>query len=338
MVKTDGSGLQALTSGTDAASQPSISGDGSLVAFVRDSQIYLVHSDGTGLKALTNLQLSAAHDPVISEDGSLVVFDIGPQNYGIGALYAVKTDGTNLHPVYAPRSLNQNGVTGMAFGNAPSPGSLFSAYGINFTSDSISSASNFPLPTTLGGLSLLANGIPAPLIAVSPWQVNAQLSPELSQGPAAFQLRFTDGASPPAVAADIQSIAPAIFLLPTAANVAPGQAAAFHANSAIPADQAHPATAGEVLEIYGTGLGSTSPVVAAGAAAPSSPPARTLVIPQVLIGNVSAQVLFSGLTPGLAGVYQMNAVVPGGLKPGFQSVVWKIDNNTISNSGSITVQ
>jgi uncharacterized protein (TIGR03437 family) len=36
----------------------------------------------------------------------------------------------------------------------------------------------------------------------------------------------------------------------------------------------------------------------------------------VLIGGVAAQVDFSGLAPGFAGLYQVNAVVPQSVTPG----------------------
>ena len=352
LVHTDGSGLRALTSGPDVASQPSVSGDGSLVAFVRDGQISIVHSDGTGLKTLTNFRMSAARNPVISDDGSLVVFTIGPPNGGTGGIYAVNSDGSNLHALYAPHALNPNGIAGINFGVSPSPGSLFSAYGMNLAADSITAASSFPLPGSLGGVSLLVNGSPAPLLAVTPWQVNAQLPTNLGEGPAAFQFRFADGTMPAAAAADLKSISPGIFLLPSP-PCPPGtgttgpptavacpvvvQAAAFHANSAVPADQAHPAAAGEVLEIYGTGLGVTNPFVAAGSPAPASPPAQTVTTPQVLIGNLQAQATFAGLTPGLAGVYQVDAIVPAGLRSGQQNIQWKVGETT-SNFATITVQ
>ena len=113
---------------------------------------------------------------------------------------------------------------------------------------------------------------------------------------------------------------------------------AFHANSATPADRAHPAAAGEILEIYGTGLGATDPSVPAGFPAPASPPARAFATPQVLIGNVPAQVPFAGLTPGLAGVYQVNAIVPAGLRSGTQVIQWRIGANVSSNPATITVQ
>jgi uncharacterized protein (TIGR03437 family) len=337
-VHSDGTALGALTSDVSASTQPSISGDGSRIAFVRAGQICLVHSDGTGLRVLTNFQLSTARDPVISQDGSRIVFDIGPSNGGgAGALYAINSDGTNLHPVYAPRSLNPSGITGIGSGAAPSPGALFLANGANLAADSTTMAGGFPLPESLAGVSLLANGIPVPLLSVSPWQIEAQLPPELTQSPVAFQLRFADGTSPTPVAADIPSLSPVIFTVPTPGIVAPPQAAAYHAATGTPADQNHPAAAGEVLAIYGTGLGATAPFVSAVSPAPASPPAQTLVAPQVLIGNLPAQVMFSGLTPGLAGVYQVNAVVPSGLHAGQVSLWWKTGPTTSSNQGTITV-
>lgn len=59
---------------------------------------------------------------------------------------------------------------------------------------------------------------------------------------------------------------------------------------------------GGAVEIYCTGLGATLP--------PAEGLERTRIIPQVEIGGRDAEVLFSGLAPGLFGVYQVNARVP----------------------------
>ena len=210
VARTDGTGLRALTTG-EPSQAPSISGDGSTVAFVRAGQVYAVRSDGTGLKALTAFQLSAAQDPVISDDGLHVVFSLGPRSGGIGAIYAVDTDGKNLRPVFAPRALNRDGVNGVIAFSAASPGSLLSAYGLNLAADTMTAASRFPLPDSLAGVSLLVNGRPAPLLAVTPWQVNAQLPPEVREGAVAVQLRFADGFQPTPAAVQVKSVAPAIF-------------------------------------------------------------------------------------------------------------------------------
>jgi uncharacterized protein (TIGR03437 family) len=104
-------------------------------------------------------------------------------------------------------------------------------------------------------------------------------------------------------------------------NLYYSQAAAFHAGTGIAADMDHPAMAGETLEIYGLGLGVTDPMVDAGVASPA-PPARSVQAPGVQIGGRDAAVTFAGLVPGLAGVYQVNAVVPTGLAPGLRTLTW----------------
>ena len=79
----------------------------------------------------------------------------------------------------------------------------------------------------------------------------------------------------------------------------------------------HPVRRGDVLVIYLTGLGATAPAVIEGEAAPSSPLAVAVERPSVTLGGRSLPVEYAGLTPGLAGVYQINVRVtddvPAGL-------------------------
>ena len=56
------------------------------------------------------------------------------------------------------------------------------------------------------------------------------------------------------------------------------------------------------------------------------------------IGNVEARVLFAGLTPGLAGVAQVNIVVPGGLKAGRYLVSIESENVNSGAVGTIVIQ
>ena len=82
-------------------------------------------------------------------------------------------------------------------------------------------------------------------------------------------------------------------------------------------DASHPAHAGDVLVIYAIGLGATDPVVPTGAAAPGTEPLARVTAPATvnfgtgIAGKVQTP-FFMGLSPGYAGLYQVNVQVPDG--------------------------
>ena len=332
VINADGTGLRQLTSGPDAATNPSLSGDGSLVAFVQSGQIQVMLADGSSpASSLTGFQYSTAQDTFICDDASQVAFTIGPGG-ARGAIYEASVTGSASHPVYAPVSVNSGGVEGIAYWEPPSPGSFISLYGLNFSGDELVVASSFPLPATLNNVSLLVNGEHVPVEAVTPWQINAQLPQNTPPGSVTFQV-VANGVSSNTMTEQVLSSAPAVFGFsePGAqAGTSYWLADAFHAGTGIPADATHPAAAGETLETYGSGLGQTYPTVPAGEPSPFSPLAWATVIPEVTIGSLPAQVAFAGLSPGLASVYQIDVVVPDGLTPGQQTLNWTWDNRGAS--------
>jgi uncharacterized protein (TIGR03437 family) len=95
------------------------------------------------------------------------------------------------------------------------------------------------------------------------------------------------------------------------------------------ADPNTPATAGDILAIFCTGLGAVNPMVPDGAAALSMPLSYTVATPTVTIGGKNAPVSFSGLSPGFVGLYQIDAMVPSGITPSSQVPV------VVSISGEI---
>jgi uncharacterized protein (TIGR03437 family) len=82
----------------------------------------------------------------------------------------------------------------------------------------------------------------------------------------------------------------------------------------------HPAIPGQTIQLFANGLGPVTHQPASGNPAPSSPLAETTTKPVVMIGNQEATVSFSGLAPGFAGLYQINAEVPSTLTAGTYSI------------------
>ena len=107
-----------------------------------------------------------------------------------------------------------------------------------------------------------------------------------------------------------------------------GQGIITKGNTKTLAEAGTPAEAGEVVVIYCTGLGAVMPAVAAGTAAPASPLSETAEEVTVAIGGQAAEVLFSGLTPGFAGLYQVNVKVPSGVTGGAVPVALTVSGQT----------
>jgi uncharacterized protein (TIGR03437 family) len=100
---------------------------------------------------------------------------------------------------------------------------------------------------------------------------------------------------------------------------------------------AHPAVRGQYIIIYANGLGAVSNTPPSGETTPSTPFARSQVMPAVTIGNVTAPVLFSGLTPGSIGLYQIDVTVPQDAPIGLQPVVIT-QGGVSSQSANLPVQ
>ena len=83
--------------------------------------------------------------------------------------------------------------------------------------------------------------------------------------------------------------------------------------------QANPAMPGEFLQVFLTGLGAVTPAVSDGTAAPSKPLAKANAAVNAYVGGLPVpSILFQGLSPGLASLYQLNIQIPLNIGPGPQ--------------------
>jgi uncharacterized protein (TIGR03437 family) len=237
----------------------------------------------------------------------------------------------------APLLANAAVVSSAGFRKEITRGGLASLFGTGLTTlQGIVAAPSFPLPLTLEGTSVSIGGQPAPILAVANVngaeqinvQVPFQLASFLPPGVPSITVRRGRalGFAFDVVASDDW---PSIFV------GSDGQPAVTHADyNLVTAD--NPAHAGETIIIWSTGGGAVTPPVDAGAAAPSSPFSRTVTTPVVSIGGKEAPVTFSGLAPGYAGLYQINAVVPS-VSAG-QTKLAVGTSNIVTNTVMISVQ
>lgn len=311
-----------------------ISNDGSHVAFIYNGRIVNCESPVTPLSVLY------AFDVQLSGDGTRMIYSVGANSVARAAVWIADASGANARPVFAPRAVYADGIVGL--GSYPtdilpmSPGSYFTIYGTNFVdADALATPASLPLPLSLAGVTVQVNGTGVPVEAVTPWQINALLPQEIAPGGVTVTVQLPDGTSL-GQAATVTRTAAAIDLIGQVGDSLL-QAAAFHPGTATLADVNHPAATGEILETYGFGLGPTMPDVAAGAGAPSNPPANA-AMPFVNIDGVLAQTTFAGLVPGLAGLYQVNVVVPAGLAPGVHHTHWYTTDPAAGPQGVIYTQ
>jgi len=250
------------------------------------------------------------------------------------------TDPTVVGPAPA---INAGGVvTGANYAAQLAPGMIATLFGTNLSSGT-AVASGVPLPTSLGGVSVSANGTLVPLFFVSPTQINFQVPWELLGAQASIVV-MANGSASTAQPVSLHTASPGIFSLDSSGS---GQGAIQIANTTLfaatagsvpPGAVGRPVNLGESLTIYCSGLGYVSPQPATGAAAPSSQLSNTQLVVTATIGGASSPVTFAGLSPGFVGLYQVNVQVPNAAPAGTHVPVVITVGGVISNTVTIAVQ
>ncbi|HEY2014015.1 MAG TPA: hypothetical protein VGH38_10975 [Bryobacteraceae bacterium] len=250
--------------------------------------------------------------------------------YWMGRYYGVISGGTagpRVQSAAAPSS-------------AVAPTSLATLYGTNLAGTTVQ-ANSQPLPTALGGITVTvtdAAGNPrtAPLVYVSPTQINFEIPDGTVAGAASFTV--TNGSSTQTASGTVGVVAPALFTMSgTGTGVAAALAVAVQiptsVQSPVPVFQCTGTTCVSVpinvgidrpiyVSFYGTGIRNRS----------------SLANVSVTINGMSVQVLYAGPAPGYAGLDQVNVGLPLTLRGGGESnVVLTVDGQT-SNTVTINIQ
>lgn len=224
---------------------------------------------------------------------------------------------TDVTAFVIPRpALSTDGVRDAASGEASegfSAGQYISLFGANLAGNlKVFQGNELALALARASVSFdnEAQGVSVPgrLHFVSPSQINVQI-PWECEGLATVSMKVSIGDfSSEVVELRLRPANPAFFeYVESGTNrrfiaALDGNFALIGSNNAV--------ARGGVAQLYVNGLGRVSNRPGSGQASPSNPLAQTVETPEVTIGGRAAQVLFSGLAPGIVGLYQVNVAVP----------------------------
>ena len=240
-----------------------------------------------------------------------VGFDSVSAEYSGDSNYSTAGASVSL-AVVSPTAMSIQGVTNAAsYYQAFSGGELMSIFG-TVLSGSAQSAPVVPLPTTLGGTTVSINGTLAPLLYVSPSQINLQIPYGITPGIAAA-VTVTYNSNSVTSTIPISSYSPGIFVDST------GAPAGFQT-----------AKRGSTIALYITGQGAVSSQPATGAL----PASGTTPVPQnpiyITVGGVQASTnyAYEGIPAWAIGLTQINFTIPAGAPLGPQQVLVSIGGAT----------
>ena len=178
----------------------------------------------------------------------------------------------------------------------------------------------------LGGVSVLFDGTPGPLLYAGPNQINAIVPYETSGQDATQILIRSGGQTRAALSMPVAPAMPAIFTIDSRGV---GAGAILNQDNSINSPL-NPADRGSIVAIFATGAGQTNPPSADGEiSAGDLPLPAPLLGVSVQIGGKNADIVYAGAAPGLvAGVLQVNCRVPEDVAPGLASVLLTVGTAT----------
>jgi len=289
--------------------------------------------------------------PTSNTDAGTLTVTINPANLAAGTYTStvqINSPGAGGSPAPVTITLQVSGTQPApnitSAGNAASfqPGlasaTWVSIFGANLSASTYtwqnSDFVNGALPTSLEGVSVTVNGIPAFVEYISPTQINILAPDDPSTGQAQIQVTTAQQASN-MISAPKAQFAPAFFTIDNGLYVAAQHAdyTLVASSNLISGANSRPAQPGETIQIYATGLGPTNPATPTAQLVTSAQPLANSV--QVSIGGTAATVSFRGLVgPGL---YQLNVVVPS-LPNGDAPITASIGGVSTQTGVSLTIQ
>jgi uncharacterized protein (TIGR03437 family) len=221
------------------------------------------------------------------------------------------------------RPVISSAVNAASFQTGVAANSWATVLGTNLasTTDSWNNAiTNGPLPTSLDGVTVTFDGKPAYLSYISPTQINLVV-PNIRSNQTAVVVS-NNGAKPTGLFTTPASPnGPAFFPWPNNQVVATHRDYSYAVkNGTFASLSTAPAKPGDVIILWGTGFGATTPAAPLGYVTPSDQ-TYSSTLPTITIGGMPATVYGAALASGFVGLYQVAIQVPGSLGDGDWPVV-----------------
>jgi uncharacterized protein (TIGR03437 family) len=240
-----------------------------------------------------------------------------PLWYGLACVLALATcahadlSGSGNAPNYSAASI-VNAATQLP--GALAPNTIATVYGTNLSWDeyAINTAdlAGGSLPQIAHGVTVFVGGLATGIFYVSPTQINFLIPYELIPGTTKIYVE-RNGVKGPDAMVQLNNTSPGLF--EWNGNLAVAQ----HLDGKVVSPDL-PASAGEIIVLYAAGLGHTAPSTQSGRLAQQAAQITSRASFQILLdGNpVAAEnILYAGLTPGFAGLYQINLRLPDSISP-----------------------
>jgi uncharacterized protein (TIGR03437 family) len=254
---------------------------------------------------------------------------------GVGAGFIAKISPPSSTPAIAP---GVGVVSGAGFQAGIVPNSWITIVGTNLSSKTDTwdnAVVNGTLPLSLDGVSVSVGGLPAYISYISPGQINA-LAPNVGPGNLSVTVTNANGTSAP-VTAVAQMFQPAFFLFGKYAVATRTDYTLAVKDGTFPGSPTVAAKPGEVIVLWGTGFGLTSPAAPTGIVVPVGT-YNTANAVTVTVGPVAAVVYGAALTSGEVGLYQVAIQIPTTLADGDYPIVATVSGAQSPPTTLITVQ
>lgn len=216
-----------------------------------------------------------------------------------------------------------------------SPGGIYTIYaGTNASVGPASGVNNGGydayglLPTTLGGVSVTFDGVPAPMYYVGSGQVNLQVPFEVAGKTSTKVAVNYLGSASTTVTVPVIAVQPLFFTFDGKAVIAVNQDGTVNTAQ-------NAAARGTYVTVFGTGLGKLNCTVATGQGAPSASGSFCQATYTYSIGgSATAPAAFAGWTPTAVGLAQWNLQIPSSSSTGTVPIVVTDSSGASSFSGS----